>query len=388
MTRGGMAAGDAASDGLRDAKGSSITRGSLAANGEGPTEGAAPMDGFPPIGAELDSVAGRAPDASGSAATASSTIDPSPGAPPPTASDFGSDDEGSMREIWGEDGRYPREFQAPSSRMVGLKLESRDVLPAVLDNVDLLILVARRIAEHRRARGMTQEEFGRALGIATKNVQRLESGRQNLTLRTLETIATVLAVPARVLLEASGSFQRPRELSSSIVKQVRELHDLGMQTEGFAKPGYVPVTTLTAAIAHAGAIDSVDVITWAKVPGRRATSGRAYIARATSDAMEPLVPQSAWCLFGPVRSGSLEGRVLLVGHDEIVLEDLTGAPLRRVSRVEQVEGGVRVELAWSRPENSTRALVLRNVGELRAIGELVRVLAPSTPRESRRRPTR
>ncbi|WP_411280351.1 helix-turn-helix domain-containing protein, partial [Gemmatimonas sp.] len=50
--------------------------------------------------------------------------------------------------------------------------------------------VARRIAEVRRLAGITQEALAEQLGIALKNVQRIESGRQNLTLQTLARVAT------------------------------------------------------------------------------------------------------------------------------------------------------------------------------------------------------
>ncbi|MBK7402869.1 MAG: helix-turn-helix transcriptional regulator [Myxococcales bacterium] len=58
--------------------------------------------------------------------------------------------------------------------------------------------MARRIAALRQELGLTQEELASKLGIAHKNVQRLESGRQNLTLQTLARVAKVLEVtPAR-----------------------------------------------------------------------------------------------------------------------------------------------------------------------------------------------
>jgi transcriptional regulator with XRE-family HTH domain len=69
---------------------------------------------------------------------------------------------------------------------------------------DLLVRsVGRRIRDLRKERGLTHAEFGRRLGIAWRNVQRIESGRQNLTLRTLHAIAVVLGVEVRALLDTS-----------------------------------------------------------------------------------------------------------------------------------------------------------------------------------------
>ncbi len=54
---------------------------------------------------------------------------------------------------------------------------------------DLVHRVARRISEVRNELGITQEALAAQLDIATKNVQRIESGRQNLTLTSIEKVA-------------------------------------------------------------------------------------------------------------------------------------------------------------------------------------------------------
>jgi transcriptional regulator with XRE-family HTH domain len=56
-----------------------------------------------------------------------------------------------------------------------------------------VLRVARRVAELRRAKGLTQDQLAEALGTATRNVQRIEAG-QNLTLFTIARIAAVLGV--------------------------------------------------------------------------------------------------------------------------------------------------------------------------------------------------
>jgi transcriptional regulator with XRE-family HTH domain len=51
--------------------------------------------------------------------------------------------------------------------------------------------VTKRVAQFRRARGLTQAEAAQTLGVALKNWQRIEQG-QNLTLHTLARVAAVL----------------------------------------------------------------------------------------------------------------------------------------------------------------------------------------------------
>jgi transcriptional regulator with XRE-family HTH domain len=53
--------------------------------------------------------------------------------------------------------------------------------------------VAKRIAEIRRAKGVTQDQMAEALECATKNYQRIEYG-QNVTIKMLARIANALDV--------------------------------------------------------------------------------------------------------------------------------------------------------------------------------------------------
>jgi transcriptional regulator with XRE-family HTH domain len=55
--------------------------------------------------------------------------------------------------------------------------------------------VGRRIAELRIAKGLTQEQLAERLDVATRWVQGVEGGAENLTLGTLTTFCDVLRVP-------------------------------------------------------------------------------------------------------------------------------------------------------------------------------------------------
>lgn len=63
--------------------------------------------------------------------------------------------------------------------------------------------VARRIAEIRRAKGITQDEMAEGLRCATRNYQRLEYG-QNVTIKTLVRIANLLGVTVTELVPPPG----------------------------------------------------------------------------------------------------------------------------------------------------------------------------------------
>lgn len=61
--------------------------------------------------------------------------------------------------------------------------------------------VGRKIAEFRRAYGLTQEAAAERLGIPLKNYQRIERGLRNLTIKTLVRVAAAVGTRAANLFE-------------------------------------------------------------------------------------------------------------------------------------------------------------------------------------------
>ena len=60
--------------------------------------------------------------------------------------------------------------------------------------------VASRIARARKLKGVTQEALAERIGTSTRAIQRMESGRQNFTLKFLERVAKALeAEPEKLL---------------------------------------------------------------------------------------------------------------------------------------------------------------------------------------------
>lgn len=69
--------------------------------------------------------------------------------------------------------------------------------------------VGRRVAELRHRRGWTQAILAEKLDIAIQNAQRIEQGRQNLTIGSLTKIAGVLGCPVRELFDAPATREAP-----------------------------------------------------------------------------------------------------------------------------------------------------------------------------------
>ncbi|MSP60274.1 MAG: XRE family transcriptional regulator [Myxococcales bacterium] len=53
--------------------------------------------------------------------------------------------------------------------------------------------VGRRVAELRVARDLTQEQLAEKLGVSLKYLQRIEAGRENLTIESMVRLANVLS---------------------------------------------------------------------------------------------------------------------------------------------------------------------------------------------------
>ena len=79
---------------------------------------------------------------------------------------------------------------------------------------DLAFLIGKRIREIRRRKGLRQEDV-EALGISYKYFQKVETGKANVTLKTIEKIASALKV------DPTEFFDFPKAKSSEFVKLVR-----------------------------------------------------------------------------------------------------------------------------------------------------------------------
>lgn len=244
-----------------------------------------------------------------------------------------------------------------------------------------MVRVARRIATVRTAKGLTQEALAQRLGIATKNLQRVESGRQNLTLRTLDAVAVALGVDAGELVALADAPTADERFVA-----LAEAGVVVLPADAPAPKNAVPVYSLAAAAAHLAG-DAVERLAWAVVPGRAASgAGRRFLAQTAGRSMDPPIPEGAWCLFDAGLSGPIEGCVALVHHRDLRAPETHGPyAVRRIGGVEVTAAGVVVRLEALAARGRPLRVRLGALDELRALAALVRVVAPR-PKPARRRP--
>lgn len=246
---------------------------------------------------------------------------------------------------------------------------------------ELFEVVARRIKALRQARGLTQDAVAEALGIALKNVQRLEAGRQNLTLRTLVHVADVLDVEPHELLQTGPI--APAAAEASLQRALRSLTRLGHEVFSADSPparGAVPVMSLQAAASRFGGARNVEVSAWLRLKGARPSqlAGR-FVALVTGRSMSPTVPSGALALFRSPVVGPLEGRVIVAELREHSDPETGGAyVLKRVGSVElKPRGGLQLQLRSDNRDFAPLLVDADDASELRIIAELERVLWPA-----------
>ena len=245
--------------------------------------------------------------------------------------------------------------------------------------------MARRIKELRKLRHLTQEQLAEALDIATKNVQRLEGGTQNLTLKTLQLVADALDVEPYELLLVPGSGV-VADPARSFERALRVLEQQGHRvTDGQkAKPrGAVPVMTLAAAASQIADAREVEVRAWLKLNGLRPTQteGR-FVAQVVGRSMAPRIPNGALCLFRAPVVGPLEGRIVLAQLRHMADPETGGAyAVKRVGPIGlQPARGLSVSLLSDNPEFRPIVIEARGAAQRGVLAEFERVIWPVSPR--------
>jgi transcriptional regulator with XRE-family HTH domain len=224
---------------------------------------------------------------------------------------------------------------------------------------ELVLRVGRRIGALRKERGLTQAQLAERLGIAQKNVHRLESGTQNLTLRTIVKVAEALDVAVDDLLGAAGT------------DAFLHTHRTALSTSSRLAPRPVPVFDVVAAAGFAREGQLADVLGWALVD--QPVDERHFVVRVQGDSMTPQVPPGSWCLLRRCDEWPSRGAVVLVEQAGV---DGTGRYLlKRLERVERTDDGVLVvTLGSTNPAYAPQRHVARDEGELRVLAELVEVV--------------
>ncbi len=234
---------------------------------------------------------------------------------------------------------------------------------------ELIERVGRRIGEVRAACGLTQEQLAAALGIATKNLQRLESGQQNLTLTSLARVAHQLGVDPRDLLAAPNPVRPARTTARS--GWLSGLKEAGVTLVDESVAGGVPVTTFREA---AGALSSGEPVAsaaraWGTLSERRSRlEPGAFVARAVGSSMEPRILDGAWCVFRAPASSAGRGELALVAWTDEGADGPTHA-IRRVDKLPGRRAGWR--LSALAPGFSPRELHAR---DFTILADFVRIL--------------
>jgi transcriptional regulator with XRE-family HTH domain len=250
---------------------------------------------------------------------------------------------------------------------------------------EILTFVAKRIKALRVARGLTQDAVAEALGIASKNVQRLEAGRQNLTLKTLSHIADALDVEPHELLTNGDAFSSTGS-DVSLRRALRGLARLGHTVYAADAPagrGAVPVMSLQAAASRFGGAHEVEISAFIKLKGVRQSqlTGR-FVAQVHGRSMAPTVPSGALALFHSPVVGPLDGRIVAAEWRDHADPETGGSyVLKRVGSLEpRPNGGFQLRLRSDNPEFAPLFVDAEDTSALRVVAELERVLWPAPSR--------
>ena len=237
-----------------------------------------------------------------------------------------------------------------------------------------LQVTAERIRFYRKARGLSAEAFGAAIGTEATNVRRLERGTENISLVRLEHIAEVLGVEITDLLTPPA-----HDLAS-------RLGPLGFDVLPAGKapgPRDIAIWDVRPHAGHAPAQSAEPQrLGWARPRKRRRSPDALVLVRVAGDSMAPAIPDGAWCLFRqPVRDPRPRLRVLLQlvsGADPVWL-------IKQIGAVEaQGDSAIRLRLDSLNPAYPPQTVVLRDDGDVELLGELVEVLkADATPSAER-----
>lgn len=240
---------------------------------------------------------------------------------------------------------------------------------------DVVLQVARRIAGRRREKHLTQEAFATLLGIATKNVQRIESGKQNLSLETLARIAAALDTTVAGLL--SGPSATAPTLPRALLRLKRAGYVVRAASERGRRPEQaVPVTTLRAAAGHLDRAGRVtEHIGWVNL-GPDAARGR-FVAEIEGRSMAPRIRSGSLCLFERAVGTPRRGTIVLVTVPGLVDDDLAHYALKRIGSIRHLsDDRTRVVLESINPRVAPIVVETHEDDDLRIVAELVRVLLP------------
>lgn len=237
--------------------------------------------------------------------------------------------------------------------------------------------VAKRIAYLRAASGVSQEELAGRLGIAVKNLQRLEAGRQNLTLASIERVAAALRVDWRDIFLGDPVAKGDGRRATANARKLDGLAGPGRVVHAVEdQPDHaVPVTSLRAAAARLRAGREVEPLAWLAFTRSKPPQG-AFVARVLGSSMAPVLADGVWTLFVPPQSRSVVGQVVLMAR-EVSGSGTPGYVLRRLARIDAAASGRhRATLRSDNPSFGSLVVDIGSPEELRVVSVVSRTLKP------------
>jgi transcriptional regulator with XRE-family HTH domain len=254
---------------------------------------------------------------------------------------------------------------------------------------DFIYRVARQLASRRRQRGISQESLAATLGMAAKNLQRIESGRQNLSLSTIVRICSALDVQPDALFGASdlraNEIAPVAERALAGLSLLDRLEEAGFvvrraTSRGRVPLAAVPVMTLRAAAGRlAGAARAVEVLGFVVLSAEKRASEGQFVAEVSGRSMAPRIPGGSICLFESPRPPPYEGRIAVVAHGSVGDDELGGPyALKRIGTATRLRSGkTRLRLESVNPEFATVAVVVED-DDKPIIADLARILVRGT----------
>lgn len=242
---------------------------------------------------------------------------------------------------------------------------------------DLLRRVAREIAAERERRGLSQEKVAERLETATRNYQRIEAGKQNLTLDTIQRVADAIGTTSASLLAAAAT---SREASSRDVLRRLEAAEFKVTpaSRSSRKPPHaIEVTTLRAA---AGRVEepgrATEILGWVDL-GRDTPPPRGqFVAAVVGQSMAPRIPSGSLCLFGPAGPPPYGKRIFLVSLRADIDDDASASfLLKRITSIRRLGGGRRrITLGSINPTVKPISIETYADDDLRIVAELIDVI--------------
>lgn len=106
-------------------------------------------------------------------------------------------------------------------------------MPITTEERDFFIALGERIAQFRKARGITQVQLAETLGVSQQTIQAYEVGRRRIQVSTLPVVARTLSVSLEDLFGESDSSPRKRGPTPKWQKQIEAISQLPKAKQQF-----------------------------------------------------------------------------------------------------------------------------------------------------------